>query len=229
MLSLLEYYKQKKVEIETTFSDAMKGTADQRRILEEEAEKQHRANLTGIREAAAAKDLAKAKQTSDALKSTVSAGIVSTVQNMTLALKKGENVFSAFAQGVASLIGDIAIQMGSIFIATGVAQSALFSNPGTGTILAGIALVAAGTLFKAAFGGGGASAPTAASSSGGGLPGGSSSPVSGDDLNKVIEEKQTNVKIDVGGTVLDPIGVGQQIAQILNDTFSATGTKVVTA
>jgi|CXWL01.1.fsa_nt_gi hypothetical protein len=142
----------------------------------------------------------------------------------------GKNALKEFAKAFIGTIGQMAVQAGSRFILEGIAWMTVPGSQGVGgsMIAAGAALATFGGALSAFAGGGGASAQTGggaqASSTGGGA---SISPTAG--AAQAIEKKETSVKIDVAGTVLDPISVGKQIAQILNDTFDATGTKVVTA
>lgn len=144
------------------------------------------------------------------------------------ALVKGENALKAFTDAFLQSIAQGAVALGTEFILRGIAYAFVPGLQGLSgpLIAAGAALATFGGALGAVTGGG------ASSASGGG--GSSSSPTAGNgDTQSLqapdIEQKQTNVKIDVGGTVLDPIGVGRQIAAILSDTFEATGTKVVTS
>jgi hypothetical protein len=144
------------------------------------------------------------------------------------ALVTGENALAAFAKAMIGAIGQAAIAEGTAMILRGIGYSfdPLLAGFAPGLIGAGSALAAFGGVLSAV--GGGGSSPAG----GGGGAGGSVGELPASTAESgapAIEEKSTNVKIDVGGTVLDPVGVGRQIAQILSDTFEATGTKVVTS
>lgn len=197
-------------------------------LIEAETER-HEQTVQKIKNSSGQQQNEDAKNMTKALQAIVVGGIVNTVQKTVLALKNGENAFSAFGKAVLDLFGDLAIQIGTFFIAAGIAKTALFTDfTGGQTIAAGVALVAIGTIMKSLFGGSGSSATT-----GGGAGTISESPTETATSNLAnaedIKEKTTKVEINVAGTVLDPISVGRQISQILSDTFEATGTKVVTA
>jgi hypothetical protein len=147
------------------------------------------------------------------------------IQAFVKAIRSGQNALSAFGKAILGVFGDLAIQIGTTLIAAGLGMSALFELNGPKAIIAGAALIAIGSILKSLSGGEGAS-----SAVGGGINGaGGNQPTAPNTVAQPeIQERSTRVDINVAGTVLDPIGVGQQIAQILNDTFDATGTKVVT-
>lgn len=105
-----------------------------------------------------------AAQTANIVKGGLAKGIAGGIQNIVTSLAKGEDVFANFGKFLLNTIGDLAIQLGQFFIAEGIAVEALNAVSGTGAIAAGAALVALGSLLKAASGGGGA----AASAPGGG-------------------------------------------------------------
>jgi hypothetical protein len=161
----------------------------------------------------------------------ITSGISSAVQATTKALIAGQNGFKAFASSVLAVMGGWAISMGETLVAAGLGIDALKASlvgfGGGQAIAAGIALIALGTILQSL--GSGSQAPGVSGGGGGGgagsAPGGA--PV-GAEAAPAIEEKSTKVQIDVAGTVLDPISVGNQIADILNNTFSAGGTQVQT-
>ena len=145
------------------------------------------------------------------------------------AIAKGQNALSAFGKAFLGAIGGVASNLGQMFILEGIALSFdPFAPPGLGAKLigAGVGLSIFGGLLGGLAGGGAASGASA-----GGVSSGTAEPYNDGTagLNPAaVEEKTTKVNIDVQGTVLNPIQVGQQIAQILNETFDATGTKVMT-
>jgi len=96
-----------------------------------------------------------ATQTANIVKGGLAKGISGGIQNIVTSLAKGENVFENFGKFLLQTVGDLAIQLGSFFIAEGIAVEALNAISGTGAIAAGAALVALGSLLKAAAGGGG--------------------------------------------------------------------------
>jgi len=152
------------------------------------------------------------------------AGIASGVQQFTNALIKGENVFEAFGKAVLSVFGDLAIQIGQFFIIQGIAIESLKSVSGTGAIAAGLALVALGTILKSI--GGSASAPA-----GGGVVASGATGAVDDDTSvdpDELQEPGQQIQINVEGTVIDPKTTGQQIADVLEEFFDSTGSRIVT-
>jgi hypothetical protein len=144
-----------------------------------------------------------AAQTASIMKNGLAKGISGGIQNIVTSLAKGEDVFSNFGKFLLSTIGDLAVQLGSFFIAQGIAVEAMNAVSGTGAIAAGAALVALGSLLKAASGGGGASA------SAGGGGGSSSTPTfqSDEPTGEFLEEgaaastPQTVVNFNVDGNI----------------------------
>lgn len=141
-------------------------------------------------------------------------------------LAQGENALEAFGKAFISSIGQAAISEGTALILRGIGYSfdPFLAGFAPGMIAAGAALATFGGALTAV-GGGGVSSSAGSGGGGGSL----TNPTVDNNEAPAIQEKTTQVKIDVQGTVLSPIEVGKQIAEILNDTFSATGTKVVTA
>lgn len=144
------------------------------------------------------------------------------------AIAGGENAIEAFAKAFIGAIGEMAIQSGTRFILEGLAYSVVpgFQGVGAAMIASGAALALFGGAISALAGGGGGEAQA-------------STPLAPTDVafaadddigeDEEFDVRDTKVAINVEGTVLDPVSVGNQIAEILNDTFDAGGTKVVTA
>lgn len=156
-------------------------------------------------------------------------GIAKSVQDTVRALQSGENAFSAFAKSILSVFGDLAIQLGSFFIIQGIAVEALKAISGAAAVAAGIALVALGTLLKGASGGaGGLTTP-------GGVPAGDAGLIGGGGLVDDIDEteagdqRETRVDINIEGNVFDSAETGLRIVDIINNSFDASGSRLVTA
>jgi TP901 family phage tail tape measure protein len=153
------------------------------------------------------------KKITDAVRNGLGNALASGVEKAVGALLKGENAFQAFANGVLGVFGDLAIQLGKFFIIQGIAIDALNAVSGTGAIVAGVALIALGTILKSFSGGAGASA------SGGGSavtppladlePGGSVAPEFRDD--------GARVQVTIEGNVFDSEETGTRIADILKE------------
>lgn len=153
-------------------------------------------------------------------------GIAGGIQNIVQSLAKGESVFENFGKFILNAFGDLAIQLGTFFIAEGIAAQALIAvNPPSATIAAGAALVALGSVLKS-FGGGGASQITTNGAGGGvadttGSAGGFNP---ADGLSEdAAAEPDTNVSIVVQGDVLDSDETGTRIANILSEAFGKQG------
>lgn len=173
-------------------------------------------------------------QVNQNLASGLAGGISTTIQKTVTALAKGQNAFQAFAQGAISAIGDIAIQMGTFFLATGLGMAALLSNPVTAAgalIVQGVALIAIGSLIKALSGGGGEKgANVSAGQPGSGVPGGGAvtTPDQTTDLAGGTE-KNSRLTVNIQGNVFDTKETGLRIVEIMQEAFDTTGAKVVTA
>jgi len=175
------------------------------------------------------KSVTDSKKKSEALsktfKSTLSSGISSGVQNMVKALAKGEDGFKAFGNAIGGIIGDLSIMMGNFFIAEGIAALSLKGLDPTGTIAAGVGLVALGTLIKGVFGGSSSSA-SAGAEAGSGV----ADTVQDEIVTDGLEEgagKTTGVTINVEGTVIDAKTTGENIAEALQEFFDASGGQLV--
>lgn len=151
-------------------------------------------------------------------------------QSFGAALVKGEDGFAAFGKAFLGILGDLAIQMGNVFIAAGIANQfiPLFGFvAGTGSIIAGAALVALGGALKALSGGaGGAGAATA----GGGGVAAEPQTVGGFNAGAPITDTRmtpsTVVNFTIQGDVLDSDLTQNRIVQLLNDAIDTKGAVV---
>jgi TP901 family phage tail tape measure protein len=147
-----------------------------------------------------------------ALKNVIAQGISNTIDAVVTALANGEDGFKAFVDNVGLLIADLATTLGNFFIAAGIAQLKLTSLDPTGTIAAGVALVALGSLLRAVFSGGddegGAAVPT-------------SDTITEDAIEVIdpedVNEPQGAITINVEGTIVNPRETGLIIADLLKD------------
>jgi hypothetical protein len=200
-----------KTELDNAFVEATKLRNEQLLQLDNEAQKEQ---------------LAKQKAYSDAIGSTLTSGISSSFQALGAALAKGEDAWAAFSKGVLGIIGDLMIQVGTSIILQAEAikslQAALATFAWPVALAAGLALIALGGAFKA-IGGGGSSVPSA-SPTGGASGAVASVPTSGDGVTPPGQTQAININVE--GTVLDPRGVGQQIAAILQETFESNAATV---
>lgn len=170
------------------------------------------------------------KKASFDIQNMVGQGIASSVNIMTNAILKGQNMMKAFASTILSVFGDAAIQLGTFFIINGIAIEALKSISGLGAVAAGIALVALGTVMKSlgnagASGanaglGAGAGADFGGGAAGGGVNAGPGSP-SGEESQQ--EQKKANIQVVIQGNVLDRRETGLAIADVIQETFASNG------
>jgi len=164
-----------------------------------------------------------AKKAGFKMQNAISSGISNGVQQMVTAMMQGEDALSAFGKAILGVLGDLAIQMGTFFIAQGIAALAMKWMDPTGSIAAGIGLIALGTLLKGAMGGGGS---PSADTSGGGVATTTSASTGAATATATPEDFEDNkqaVVINVEGTVLDPQAVGLQIADVLNEAGFGSG------
>jgi hypothetical protein len=156
-------------------------------------------------------------QTASIVKNGLAKGISGGIQNIVTSLAKGEDVFANFGKFLLTTIGDLAIQLGSFFIAEGIAVEALNAVSGTGAIAAGAALVALGSLLKSFSGGGSAGA----GSSGGGSAPSASFTSTEEPTGEFLEDAQaatptTNVTFNIDGNV-------QGDEEFIRDTVASIG------
>ncbi len=146
------------------------------------------------------------------------------------ALAKGQNSFDAFGKAILGSLGDFAIQIGGLMIATAIGVTQLkvalsTFNP-VGLFIAGAALIAIGGALKAI------------SSAGASGPAGSSASVSGGvaaEPTSVSQEPvgnqgpKTSVTINVEGNILDRRESGLAIAEIIQEHFDNSSGVLVTS
>lgn len=148
--------------------------------------------------------------------------VSSGIQAITKTLVLGENGFKNFGQAISATMGDMAIQLGEMFIAAGIAIEATKTLGGFAAIAAGAALVAVGTILKSFSGG----TPGLGSAGGGGGGdsggGGVGSDQTGIATGQVEERRSpdTKVALTINGDVFDSDETGTRIAKILADSFS---------
>ncbi len=160
-------------------------------------------------------------------------GVSNTFAAVGAALVKGEDVFAAFGKAILGMFGDMALQLGSFYLALGVAN--LFLNPvaAAAQIGGGLALLTIGGALKALAGGGGGGQTTTASPSGGG--GGFAQTDNSlqeqepefANLSEANEaQEKTSVIVNVQGNILDRRQTGLELADALNDAFGSNGVTV---
>lgn len=168
-------------------------------------------------------------------------GIANAFSAVGASLVNGSNGFEAFGKSILRTLGQLAIQVGSFFIAVGAGLAAttiLFGFSGAAAIAAGVALVTLGGALQALAGGGGgkgggaeaASSSNGAQDSGGGVSAGTAAPIGESLTSAQSVERQapgTSVEVNIAGNVLgDKRTLGRAIAEAINESFGADGTVI---
>lgn len=171
-----------------------------------------------------------AKQLGSTVKAALVNAIVSSVQNMVLAIMKGGNVLSALGKTILSVFGDLAVQTGTILIGIGIGLDSLKALNGLAAVAAGIGLVAIGTVLKALSGGGGAGNEGVTANGGGvAFTGNQALPADQGLTSFQAAERQppnTVVNFTVQGDILDSDSTQQRIVSLLNDAIDTKGAVV---
>lgn len=140
------------------------------------------------------------------------------------AIKNGQNALSAFGKATLGVFGDLAIQIGTTLLTAGIGLSALFELSGPKAIVAGLGLIAIGSILKAISGGGSSAAQVGGSVAPGG--GTITEPV-GTELPETTQQGPTNqVSLIVQGDILDSDGTASRITQLLQDYTDKNGQTV---
>ena len=172
--------------------------------------------------------VAEQKRLIDIFRSSFVSGISSAFSSFGNALATGKNGFQAFGKSVLGTLGSLALQMGQFFILVGAGLSAtgdLFGLSGGGAIAAGIGLSILGGILQGLSGQGGGATSAIGAGGGGDSSGGGITTPEPTFPNETVRD-QGSVVVNVEGTVLDPRGVGIQIAEILQETFGSNGVTV---
>ncbi len=163
------------------------------------------------------------KDISNAINSNLVKGVSQGLQAVGAALTKGAGGFDNFGKVVLGILGDFAIQVGTLLISMGLAidqiKTSLATFNGASLVAAGAALVVIGGALKA-LGGGATAAPvggggvTAPGAGGGGAV---IEPISEDDIEAA--GPKTEVTLIVQGNILDRRETGLELAEVLRETF----------
>jgi hypothetical protein len=164
----------------------------------------------------------------EALNQTMRAGIVNliatTLSSIGHSMVQSADGFDKWKIRMLGILGDLAIQMGSVIMAAGIAEMHLFSFNPFGMIAAGAALIVLGGVLKgfadqasAGMGGGSSASPAMPSTD---FARDLTSP---DDLD---EKKAATITVHVNGP-FDQREVGKQMFDILNEHLGRTGAKFV--
>jgi hypothetical protein len=163
-------------------------------------------------------------------------GTTNAFASMGAALVKGQDLFAAFGGVMLGVLGDIAIQFGTVYIAMGVGRAIASFGADAGAyalILAGGALATLGGALKAVGGGGGGTtaatpsstvtAGSASSYTGGGGVAGGETPGENVEMFAPERENKAGVTVNIQGSVLDRRETGLAIAEVLNEYGDTNG------
>ncbi len=153
----------------------------------------------------------KIAQLNEAVRNGIARAMSSSIQAFVTALTNGENALEAFGKAFIGVIGDLAIQLGTMIVASGLAMLSLFQGNAAASISLGLGLIAIGSLLKALSGGGFEGAGVG--------PGNDAvtSPILGDDLTDSLRDQGARVQVTIEGNVFDTESTGLRIADILKE------------
>lgn len=155
------------------------------------------------------------------------------IQHLTNGLMKGKLSMGDFAQSMAGMLGDMAIQIGETLMLSGLGINALFGLSGAAAIAAGAGLIALGSVMKSFAGGssGGGStsipSPTSSFDDNTSIAGPLDESLSSDEPGSI--EKQQMVSLTIQGDVLDSEETGTRLLEILNEEFDSKGGRIAYA
>lgn len=170
--------------------------------------------------------IAAEKSIAQSIQQGISKTVVTSLQTIGASLVKGASAFSNFREIIIGILGDLAIQVGTILIGIGLGlenlKVGLATFNGAAVAVAGAALIVLGGALKALAGGAGGAATAPAT--GGGV---AASPSPTTELtptqNLTRQEPQTAVSVVIQGDVLDSDESGSRIVSLINDAFSKKG------
>jgi hypothetical protein len=174
------------------------------------------------------KTAAFAKRIADVLKQGIGGGAANAFASLGKAAVEGENMLKSFLDSFLASMGQMAIQLGSMFMLEGAAMMWAGLPNGGPLIAAGAALAAIGGVMGAVFGNtaksGSASVPIATSGS---SPG---NPSFTEDVSTVAPEihrdTSPTINVNIQGDVLDGQESGRRIVDIINDAFGREGVRI---
>lgn len=170
-----------------------------------------------------AKDVDKTvKAITGVVEQTLNKGVSGTLQRLGASLVQGGKAWADFQSFILGILGDMAIQIGQILIAIGLAldslRAALAGAPGGIVVAAGVALIVLGGLLKA-LAGAGAVAGAATGGAGGGGTGPAETSTEVEIGPTEAQKPKTEVAINIQGNVLDRRESGLAIAEVLQEYF----------
>ena len=196
----------------------LKSELDQKLILEEDFQARKKKIL---KDAADENEKNSLKSTME-IQGAIASGTSSLIQNMVSLAMASELSIKSIGKALLGTIGELAIQVGTFFIAAGIGKLALIGSPGGEVIAAGVGLVALGSVLKG-FSGGGS---------------GASSGVSGTSIGQdaysqptQIDETDRERDVDRGInlTITGSGNAGTAIVELINEAFEVDGATIKTS
>jgi hypothetical protein len=179
--------------------------------------------------------LKKMQLASQQIAATIKAGLVNSIsqsiQTVIGNLVKGKAAFADFGKMILGLMGQLAIQVGTVLLSTGIGMLSLkFLDP-TGAIAAGLGLIALGSVLSA-IGEGGGGTNEGVTANGGGVAFTGNQPLPADQQGLTAFEAaerqapNTVVNFTVQGDILDSDSTQSRIVALLNDAIDTKGAVV---
>jgi hypothetical protein len=176
-----------------------------------------------------------AKQINDAFSKGMVKGISTGIQTIATNLALGKDLFEDFGKNILGVLGDLAIQIGEMALATGIAMKSFGDLTGTSLIIAGAGLIAVGSILKAFSAGAGGldAAGAGAGAEGGGVADTAATP--DEETTAFVEDEErervtprTNIVVNVQGNIMDRRQTGLEIIEAINEVADAEGA-IITA
>lgn len=216
-----------------TESELLRRGLEEKALTEEEfqarsleSRRQFEAQAAGIAKKGLDEAAKRTKKLENIVSQSLSQATTRGIQALTNSLIIGKNGFANFGQAIIGILGDLATRMGQVLLFTGIGMESLGNLTGSKAVIAGIGLIALGTILKSASGGAGAGTGGGVGALGGGDGGG----FAGTDDTGVITEQQeereapaAQIQVTIQGDVLDSEETGTRLVQILNDSFEQDG------
>ena len=153
-------------------------------------------------------------------------------------LAQGKGAFDDFGKTILGILGDLAIQVGTMLVAFGLGidniKVALSTFNGALLVAAGAALVVIGGALKALSGGlgsiGGGSTPSVGSAGGGGVATGEGTTIADNTISEEERQRQapgtTIIANFEGANILGDESAGRRIVELINGAFDTSGVAV---
>lgn len=193
----------------------------------------HLSNLEKIQAESQQKQLDQSKKFQQSYSNAVVSGISTTFQALGATLVNGQTAWKDWASGILGILGDWAIEVGTLVLANGLAlealKNSLLSLQGGPAIAAGLALISLGGALKA-LGKSKGSGAAASTATGGGVAatggGATEATISVKDIQK--NAQAPGINITVQGNVMDNRQTGLYIADVIRETTLSSGVKFAT-